>query len=203
MVDVALGPAWLLALAGGYLIGSIPIADLVARRRAGVDLREVGDRNPGYWNAKDALGRRAALPVFIGDAAKGAIGAALGLLLAPTGSWWFGYVAAFAAMVGHAWPVFAHFRGGRCVLTFAGAVCVLSPLTAALAIGLLLVVTAASRSFAWGARCGVFSFPLLQLVVDGPYRTAATGCLMSLIGVRFAMAAVSRRSDPATIDGGG
>jgi glycerol-3-phosphate acyltransferase PlsY len=106
-------------------------------------------------------------------------------------------------MVGHAWPVFSHFRGGRCVLTFAGAVCVLSPLSAALAIVLLLTVTAATHSFAWGARCAVFSFPLLQLVVDGPYRTAATGCLMSLIGVRFAMAAVSRRSDLATIDGGG
>ncbi|MFM2076236.1 MAG: hypothetical protein RJA49_126 [Actinomycetota bacterium] len=203
MVNVAPGPAWLLALAGGYLIGSIPIADLVARRGVGVDLRTVGDRNPGYWNAKDVLGPRAALPVFIGDAAKGAVAATLGLLLAPTGSWWFGYAAAFAAMVGHAWPVFSHFRGGRCVLTFAGAVCILSPLSAALAIVLLLTVTAATHSFAWGARCAVFSFPLLQLVVDGPYRTAATGCLMSLIGVRFAMAAVSRRSDLATIDGGG
>jgi glycerol-3-phosphate acyltransferase PlsY len=57
----------------GYLLGSIPVAVLVARAR-GVDVRRVGDGNPGYWNAKEALGRRAALPVFVGDVAKGAAG---------------------------------------------------------------------------------------------------------------------------------
>ena len=48
----------------GYLLGSVPVANLVARRRRQLDLRTVGDRNPGYWNAKETLGRRAALPVF-------------------------------------------------------------------------------------------------------------------------------------------
>ena len=64
----------------GYLLGSIPVAVLVGRAR-GVDLRRVGDRNPGYWNAKEALGRRAALPVFAGDVAKGALAAAVGVVL--------------------------------------------------------------------------------------------------------------------------
>jgi len=179
----------------GYLLGSIPVAALVTRR----DLREVGDRNPGYWNAKETLGRRAALPVFAGDVLKGAAAAGVGVLLAPPGDWWVGYVAGFAAMVGHAWPVFARFRGGRSVLTFAGAVCVLSPVAAAVSIGVLVVVMLAARSFAWGARAGVVAFPFVQIVVEGPYRTAATGCLMTLIGVRFAQAALlSRTSDPAT-----
>ncbi len=181
----------------GYLIGSIPVAGVVARRRGGIDLREVGDRNPGYWNAKEHLGRQAALPVFAGDVAKGATAAAIGLLLAGGGDeWWIGYVGGFAAMVGHAWPVFAGLRGGRSVLTFVGAVCVLSPLTAAISIAVLLLVTAA-RGFAWGARAGVFAFPFVQLVVDGASRTAATGCLMSLIGLRFAMAARTSRIEQA------
>lgn len=183
----------------GYLLGSIPVAGLVARRRSHIDLREVGDGNPGYWNAKEILGRRAAVPVFVLDAAKGAAAAGVGLLVAPGGDWWTGYVGAGAAMVGHAWPVFARFRGGRSVLTFAGAMCVLSPLTAMIAIGLLVAVTAGTRSFAWGARVGVFGFPVVQLFTDGAYRTAATGCLMSVIGLRFAMAAFSRRSVHATI----
>lgn len=179
----------------GYVIGSIPVADLVTRR----DLREVGDRNPGYWNAKETLGRRAALPVFVGDVVKGALAAGVGVLLAPAGDWWVGYVAGFAAMVGHAWPVFARFRGGRSVLTFTGAMCVLSPVAAAISIGVLLVVLAATRSFAWGARAGVVVFPFVQIAVEGPYRTAATGCLMTLIGVRFVQAAlVSRTSGRAT-----
>ncbi|MEX1107021.1 MAG: glycerol-3-phosphate acyltransferase [Ilumatobacteraceae bacterium] len=190
--------AVVLAITTGYLIGSIPVAALVTR----LDLREVGDRNPGYWNAKETLGRRAAVPVFMGDVLKGVAAAGVGVLLAPDGDWWVAYVAAFAAMVGHAWPVFARFRGGRSVLTFAGAVCVLSPVTAAISIGVLLVVMLATRSFAWAARAGVAVFPFVQIVVDGPYRTAATGCLMTLIGVRFAQAAVvSRTSGRATSAG--
>ncbi|MFN8024173.1 MAG: glycerol-3-phosphate acyltransferase [Acidimicrobiales bacterium] len=184
----------------GYLVGSVPVAGLVAYRRAGIDLRDVGDRNPGYWNAKETLGRRAAVPVFVGDVAKGAVAAAVGRLAdhAAGGVWWIGYVGGFAAMVGHAWPVFARFRGGRSVLTFVGAVAVLSPVTALVCVALLGLATA-RRGFAWGARVGVFAFPFVQLVVDGPYRTAATGCLMTLIGLRFATAA--RTSGRATADG--
>lgn len=179
----------------GYLLGSVPVADLVARRRHAADLRTVGDRNPGYWNAKETMGARSALPVFVGDVAKGALAAGVGVALAD-GRWWLGYVGGFAAMVGHSWPVFAGFRGGRSVLAFAGAAIVVSPLTAAIAIGLLLVVWAATRSFAWGARAGVVAYPIVQLAVDGPYRTAATGCLMTLIGVRFAQAAIADRARP-------
>jgi glycerol-3-phosphate acyltransferase PlsY len=176
----------------GYLIGSIPVANLVARRRARLDLRDVGDRNPGYWNAQETLGRRAALPVFVGDLLKGVAAAGLGVLLADGGSWWLPYVATGAAMVGHAYPVFDGFRGGRSVLTFAGGGLVYAPLAAGIAVAVLLVVFVASRSFAWAARAGIVAFPLVQLVVDGPYRTAATGVLMTFVGFRFLVAHVSR-----------
>ncbi len=53
----------------GYLIGSVPVANLVARRRGTGDLRELGDRNPGYWNAREQIGAGAAVPVFVGDVA--------------------------------------------------------------------------------------------------------------------------------------
>ena len=173
----------------GYLLGSIPIARLTTGR----DLRTVGDGNPGYWNAKETVGRRAAVPVFVGDVAKGALAAAVGLWLAPEGDWWVGYLGGLAAMAGHAWPVFDRFRGGRSVLCFVGAICVLSPVTALVAVGILAVVFAATRSFAWGARAGVFAVPFVQLVVDGPYRTAMTGVLMTFIGLRFAQAALATR----------
>ena len=186
---MALGVAVAIVVAGGYLIGSIPVAVLVGRAH-GVDLREVGDRNPGWWNAKDRLGARAAVPVLVGDTAKGASGAALGIALAHAahGGWGYGYAGGAAAMVGHAWPVFAGFRGGRSVLCFVGAAAVVAPLAALLAVGVLALVNAATRSFAWGARAGVFGFPVVQLVVEGPYRTAATGALMCIIGARFALA---------------
>lgn len=179
-----------IAILVGYLLGSVPVANLVARRRAEVDLRDVGDRNPGFWNARETIGSMAAVPVFIGDVTKGVAGAGVGALLADDGVWGLSYVGGGAAMVGHAFPVFARFSGGRSVLTFVGTVVVATPAASAIAVGILLVAFAVTRSFAWAARAGFVALPFVQLVVDGPYRTAATGVLMSFIGFRFAQAAV-------------
>lgn len=183
----------IIAVVAGYLIGSIPIANLVARRQASVDLREVGDRNPGFWNARETLGKKAALPVFVGDVAKGVAAAGIGTLLADDGVWGIAYIATGAAMIGHAFPLFANFQGGRSILTFVGGASVFATLSVALGVGLMLVVFVATRSFAWGARVAMFALPFIQLVVDGPYRTAATGALMTIIGIRFATAALEDR----------
>lgn len=183
----------LVVLATGYAIGSIPIANMVARRRGLADLRTVGDRNPGFWNAMDLLGVRAATPVLLGDTAKGAFAAGIAALLAGGGEWWLAYVGGGAAMVGHAWPILARFRGGRSVLTFVGTAIVVSPIAAALALALTVVVWAGTRRFEWAARAGIVAYPLSQLAIDGSGRTAATGALMTLIGVRFAQAARAER----------
>ena len=188
---------------GAYLIGSIPVANMVAARAAGVDLREVGDRNPGFWNAMTTLGGRRSALVFVGDSAKGALPAlgAVGILAAADSPhWWVGYVVVGAAMVGHAFPIFAGWRGGRSVLTFAGGVLVLAPLAALIAIGLLGVIAAVTRRMPLAIRLAVGAFPVIQILLEGPFRTAATGALMTFIGLRFAMAAFSDRSDPATSD---
>ena len=184
-MDVSTPMAVLVTAVVGYLIGSIPVADLVTRRRSATDLRDVGDHNPGYWNAKETLGRRAALPIFVGDVAKGAGAALVGMALAPPGVWGLAYVGAGAAMVGHAFPLFARFRGGRSVLTFVGGAIVFAPVPSLVAIGVLLVVFAVTRSFARGAQAGIVALPVAQLVIEGPYRTAATGVLMTFIGFRF------------------
>ena len=96
-------------------------------------------------------------------------------------------------MVGHAWPVFARFRGGRSVLTFVGAMAVLSPVAFAISLTACLLVWAMTRRFEWGARVGIFGFPVVQAFIDPRAYVAATGLLMSIIGLRFAMAAVAER----------
>ncbi|MEO5678415.1 MAG: glycerol-3-phosphate acyltransferase [Acidimicrobiales bacterium] len=191
------------ALVAGYLLGSVPVAVLVARVR-GVDPRRAGDGNPGYWNVKQLLGRRAAVPVFAGNALKGTLaalaGVAAGLALGLGGHdrMVLAWVGTAAAMVGHAWPVFAHFQGGRSILTFTGGVAVWSPRVFALCVGALLLVWVATRSFAWATRVGVFATPMATLLVDGIWRTGALGLLLSLIGLRFVLAARPGRSGPAT-----
>jgi glycerol-3-phosphate acyltransferase PlsY len=178
------------AVVAGYLLGSVPVAVLVGRRHR-LDPRAVGDRNPGWWNVRDQLGNRGAAPVFVGDAAKGLVAAAVGVAVAPDGAWGVGYAAVAAAMVGHAWPVFAGFRGGRSILAFAGGMCVLAPVPALVAVAVFVALVLVGRT-ALGARVAVFGFPLVQLVLDSPERTAATGALMCIIGFRFALAARDR-----------
>lgn len=179
------------AVVSGYLLGSVPVAVLVGRRHR-LDPRAVGDRNPGWWNVRTQLGDRRAAPVFAGDAAKGVVAAALAVVVAPEGAWGVGYVAVGAAMLGHAWPVFAGYRGGRSILTFAGGMCVLAPAPALLAVAAFVALVLLGRT-AVGARAGVFGFPLVQLVFEPPTRVAATGVLMCIIGLRFALAGRASR----------
>lgn len=187
------------AVVCGYALGSLPTAVLVGRLR-GIDPRRVGDRNPGYWNMKEQLGRAASLPVFVGDAGKGAVAGAIGIALDGS-AWGVAYAAVGAAMIGHAYPIFAGFVGGRSVLTFVGGAAVLSPIPAVVAVGALLVVWAATRSFAIAARVGVFGFPAVQLAFQSKERVAATGALMTIIGVRFVQAATADRRRDAASDG--
>jgi acyl phosphate:glycerol-3-phosphate acyltransferase len=196
-------------VAGGYLLGSIPVAVLAGRAR-GVDPRQVGDQNPGFWNIKDQLGWAGALPVLAGDTLKGTAAGLLGLMLAhgvlahgvlvqgilggrAPGAVALVYAAVAAAMIGHAWPVFARLRGGRSVLTFVGGFAVICPPAFVLGIALCAGVGLLARSFAIGARAGVFAAPALQLIFTPALEVAATGALMSLIGVRFGMAALAAR----------
>ena len=181
----------------GYLVGSIPVANLVARRRASIDLRDVGDRNPGFWNARETLGRMAAVPVFVGDVTKGLVAAGAGALLADPGVWGMAYVAGGAAMVGHAFPVFARLRGGRSILAFVGTVLVATTVPTLISVGVVILVFALTRSFAWGSRAGIAALPFVQIAIEGPFRTAATGVLMTFIGFRFLTAALADRRETA------
>ncbi len=172
----------------GLGLGSIPAANLIVRRHGISDLRDVGDQNPGFWNASELIGVRAALPIFVADVTKGAAAAGLGHVVADSGQWWMPWLGAGAAMVGHAFPVGAGFRGGRSVLTFVGGALVFAPVAAGLAVVALFVVWAGTRRFDWAARAGVAAFPVIQFAFDGATSTAATGALMTFIGLRFALA---------------
>lgn len=116
----------------GYVVGTFPTADLVARRAATadgdpVDLRTAGSGNPGAANALQVLGARAGLTVMAGDVAKGAAASALGGALAgPVGA----HLAGSSSVLGHCLPVWNGGRGGKgvaagvgqCLVTFPASV---------------------------------------------------------------------------------
>ena len=170
-----------LALIIGYALGSIPVALYLAEFH-GVDLYEVGDGNPGAWNALEALGGRRAWPAFVGDGLKGLLAGLIGLWL---GGVSVAYVAVAAAMLGHCFPMLADFKGGKAVMTFAGGTFALSPPAAFVSLLACLLAWFVTREFKWGARVGVFGFPVVQLLFAPVGQVIATGALMSIIGLRY------------------
>ena len=115
-----------------YLIGSVDFAVIVSRR-LGVDIYEHGSGNPGTSNVMRTLGKRAAAAVLVGDALKGLVATGIG---AAVGGETVGFACAFAATLGHAFPVWHRFRGGRGVATAIGGAVWLEPV-----LGLILAAT--------------------------------------------------------------
>lgn len=111
-----------------YLLGSIPSAVWIGKRYYGIDVREHGSKNAGTTNTLRVLGRRAAIPVFAIDFMKGFFAVHLSSLLAYDPNIDSGFIInvkiglVFAAVLGHIFPIFAGFRGGKGVATIAGAV---------------------------------------------------------------------------------
>ena len=165
----------------GYLLASIPASSIVARRH-GVDLLRTADGNPGAWNALEQLGWRRAWAAFAGDGLKGALAGLAGLALAGS---WGADVGVAGAMAGPALPLFARFRGGKAVMTLVGGAFSFAPVPALVALGVCVAVTLLARSFAYGARAGVFSFPFVQLLLEPVEEVAATGALMTFVGILF------------------
>jgi glycerol-3-phosphate acyltransferase PlsY len=127
-----------LCVSCGYLLGSIPFAWLVARRLRGIDIRLTGSGNVGAANVYRATGPRGAAMVMALDLAKGACA----VLLASRAGQSTGVQAAsgVAAVIGHVFPVWLGFRGGKGVATSCGVFAVLAPMATALA-GLFFIVT--------------------------------------------------------------
>ncbi|ENQ3107904.1 glycerol-3-phosphate 1-O-acyltransferase PlsY [Bacillus cereus] len=109
-----------------YLLGSIPFALVVGKIGYGIDIREHGSGNLGGTNTFRTLGKKAGFIVTIADVLKGTLATALpiifGLNVHPL---WFG----LAAVLGHVYPIFAKFRGGKAVATSAGVLLCYAPLT--------------------------------------------------------------------------
>jgi len=143
----------------GYLVGSIPFGVLIVRRFAKVDVRQYGSGKIGMTNVLRVAGKKAAAMVGLLDIVKGALAVVAAWLLF-SGQYWVVYgsltwwlvrsapaAAALAAMVGHIWPIFLKFHGGRGVATFFGGLVALSP-AAALFGGEIVVIAAGLTRFA-------------------------------------------------------
>ncbi len=162
----------------GYAIGSVPIGYLVAQGASGVDLRRVGSGNVGATNVYRTGGPRMGVVVMIADAAKG-VGA---VLLSGGGP--ATVAAGVAAVVGHIYPVWLGFRGGKGVATASGVFGVLAPWPTLLAAAAFGVTVARTRLVSLGSIVAAVLLPVLAWSTPGP-RTVDVGATVVAVLILF------------------
>jgi acyl phosphate:glycerol-3-phosphate acyltransferase len=144
----------------GYLVGSLPIGYLVAQSAGGVDLRRVGSGNVGATNVYRTTGLTIAIGVMLADMAKGAAA----VLLAANGN---GVAAGVAAVVGHIYPVWLRFRGGKGVATASGVFAMLTPISTLIAAVMFAIVVARTRFVSLGSVIATIVLPIAEWMTPG------------------------------------
>lgn len=162
-----------LAVLGGYVLGSMPFGYWVPRLVRGEDIRTKGSGNVGASNVFRVYGRSLGIPVAALDLAKGFAAASLGLW---AGGALVGVLAAAAAMVGHARPVFLRFeKGGKMVATAGGATFALAPLAALSCVGLWLLVFALTRYASLASITTALGLAVFVVLFGYPWPIVAFG----------------------------
>lgn len=177
----------IMLVVGAYLLGSISNAVWIGKCFYGVDPRTQGSKNAGATNAVRVLGAKAGGAVFALDALKGVVAVLLAHLssYAPATPSYYNLqmVLALAAVLGHMWPIFAGFKGGKGVATFAGALCAITPLPIAILLGVFIVVFVATRYVSVGSLTVAVLLPIVTRFVCGVEYLPITlfYCLVMLI----------------------
>jgi glycerol-3-phosphate acyltransferase PlsY len=163
----------MLAVIFGYLAGSVPFAFLLARR-AGIDVRVVGSGNVGAANVMRTTGTGRAVAVMALDVAKGAVAVLLANLA--TGGAALAALSGAAAVVGHIYPVWLRFHGGKGVAVAAGVFAVLSPLATGVAALLFLITVWTTRYVSLGSVAATVALPPTAWLIGAPAAVVGTAC---------------------------
>jgi len=148
-----------------YLLGSVPFGVILASLFHGKDPRVTGSRNIGATNVRRAAGKTAAALTLAADILKGAVPvyAAWAMALHPS----IVALSGLGAFLGHLYPVFLGFRGGKGVATACGVMAVVSPLATALALVVFIITVAAKRYVSLGSMLAASSMPVFLYLLPG------------------------------------
>ena len=181
---------------GAYLLGSVPAAYLAGKWSRGIDIRQCGDGNVGSTNLMRLTSKWIAIPVFIFDLGKGAlmvwIAQLLGLDITQQ------IVVGVAAIIGHNWPVFLRFNGGKGIFTSLGVISILVPWLGLIAL-LIAYSIAPFRQLALGTIIALASLPIFSWFL--PHLFSIEKPLPVTLGfvVIFLLAAIRRLTTPRTV----
>ena len=149
----------ILAVLTAYLLGSIPFAYIFGRLIKGIDIRRVGTHNAGAMNTREQLGVVPGIAVLVLDMAKGALAVLIAGWLGV--STIFVYLCGLAAVIGHVWPVFLGFKGGRGTATTLGVLLALAPREFGISFAVIAVILVLTRDTGLAVAVGLALLPLL------------------------------------------
>lgn len=178
----------LVALAG-YLLGSLNSA-LIVGRFYGVDVRRHGSGNAGMTNTMRTLGKKAALFVLLGDVIKGLLSYLIGYLV--YGGQPGGMVAGTAAIIGHIWPVYFGFKGGKGVLTTLAVLFMFDWRAALALLGVFIIILALTRYVSLGSIVGAFLFPFAELLLGRNMETIIFSAVIAVLIIFMHRANIKR-----------
>jgi glycerol-3-phosphate acyltransferase PlsY len=178
-----------------YLLGSIP-AGYLAGRVAGIDIRHAGSGNIGATNVMRVLGKRYGYPVFIIDFLKGLIAVSLSILIekraqplsVPTEL--IGIIAAISCVIGHSFPVWLSFKGGKGVATSMGGLFGLMPFVALIGVAVWVIMFQITRYVSVASMTATLAVPISILILMPPKQTGGAAllyfsiCLAALVVFR-------------------
>ena len=177
---------------GSYLLGSIPFGYL-AGRIAGIDIRKCGSGNVGATNVIRTLGKSYGYPVFVADFLKGFSAVKMSILIATRvqpewiSSEVFGIAAAISSVLGHSFPVWLRFKGGKGVATSGGALFALAPVAALVGAAIWIVTFLLTRYVSVASIVAAAALPLIILITtwlsqtSGKLLVYSSVCLAALV----------------------
>lgn len=146
----------------GYILGSVN-SSLIVGKFYGTDIRQHGSGNAGTTNTLRVLGKSAAALVFAGDILKGVIACLLGKLIAGDDA---GVMAAgIGAIIGHNWPLYFGFKGGKGVLTSAAVVMMMDWRAGLICLAVFVLLVTITRYVSLGSIIGAGIFPIVSLII--------------------------------------
>lgn len=168
----------ILAAVAGYLLGSLN-SSLIVGKFFGVDIRKHGSGNAGTTNALRILGKKAAILVLAGDLLKGVLSYLAGFYI--TGSATGGMIAGTASILGHIWPVFFGFKGGKGVLTSLAVLLMVDWSIALAMLGIFIIIVAVTRYVSLGSIIAAILFPLSSLFLGREIIQAAVSVIIAIL----------------------
>lgn len=172
---------YLIIILVSYFIGSISTSYIIAKKMMGVDIRTQGSGNAGSTNVLRTLGKKAGILTFVGDLLKGVIAVLIAKVIATiahTDVATASYIAVVFVVIGHNWPIYLGFRGGKGVATSLGAMIAVNPVIALSCFAFFILIVYVTKYVSLGSVLGICTSPIIMFFI-GNYKGLAVTLFLS------------------------